>query len=107
MDWIKELTEKDKKTNLRCCIGFHQYAWDWRKLCNTCIHCGIAKDDMFMKIRNFILFLACFLSVAAVCLLLISARANQMQKYETEHNCRYDYNELCYTQEQRPWLFND
>jgi len=30
----------------------------------------------------------------------------QMRQYEIEHNCRYDYNDLCYTQEQKPWLFH-
>ena len=28
-----------------------------------------------------------------------------MERYEIEHNCKYDYNELCYTKEQKPWLF--
>lgn len=28
-----------------------------------------------------------------------------MRRYEIEHNCRYDYNDLCYTREQKPWLF--
>ena len=27
------------------------------------------------------------------------------ERYEIEHNCKYDYNDLCYTREQRPWLF--
>ena len=95
------------KQAISCALGFHQYKWDWRALCHRCKNCGEIKNDMFMKIRNFVLFLACFLSVLAVLLVIFTARANQMYKYEIEHNCRYDYNDLCYTQEQKPWLFND
>lgn len=28
-----------------------------------------------------------------------------MRRYEIEHNCRYDYNDLCYTRDERPYLF--
>lgn len=31
----------------------------------------------------------------------------QMDKYAIEHNCKWDYNDMCYTREQKPWLFND
>ena len=34
-------------------------------------------------------------------------RNAQMHKYEVEHNCRYDYNDMCYTRQEKPWLFND
>ncbi len=27
------------------------------------------------------------------------------ERYEIEHNCKYDYNDLCYTIDERPWLF--
>lgn len=30
-----------------------------------------------------------------------------MDAYAAEHNCRWDYNDMCYTIEERPWLFND
>lgn len=96
-----------KKTNITCALGFHQYKWDWRNLCHRCMNCGETKNDLFMKIRNVVLFLACFLSVLAIGLALISYRANKMERFEQANNCRYDYNELCYTQEQKPWLFND
>ena len=94
-----------KKTNITCALGFHQYKWDWRALCYRCVHCDDIRNDIFVTIRNIILFLACFLSVVAVVLILVSVRANKMERFEQANNCRYDYNELCYTQEQKPWLF--
>ena len=27
------------------------------------------------------------------------------ERYQIEHNCKYDYNDLCYTRDERPWLF--
>lgn len=27
------------------------------------------------------------------------------ERYEIEHNCKFDYNDLCYTEEERPYLF--
>lgn len=59
------------------------------------------------KIKNIILGVAIILSAFALMTFLLSARAKQMQRYEQIHNCRYDYNDLCYTREQKPWLFND
>lgn len=37
---------------------------------------------------------------------MIKERNNYMETYAAEHNCKWDYNELCYTKEQKPWLFN-
>ena len=34
-------------------------------------------------------------------------RNAQMEQYAAEHNCKWDYNDMCYTREQKPWLFND
>lgn len=31
--------------------------------------------------------------------------SKRQEQYAVEHNCRYDYNGLCYTEEERPWLF--
>ena len=31
----------------------------------------------------------------------------QMEQYAVEHNCKWDYNDMCYTREQKPWLFNN
>lgn len=32
---------------------------------------------------------------------------NSMAATEKQHNCRYAYNDMCYTREQRPWLFEE
>lgn len=46
--------------------------------------------------------------IAIMILLCVKAceyRIIAMEQYEAEHNCKYDYNDLCYTQEQKPWLY--
>lgn len=30
----------------------------------------------------------------------------RQEQYAIEHNCRWDYNDMCYTIDERPWLFN-
>lgn len=36
----------------------------------------------------------------------VAQRTNaKMANYEIQHNCKYDYNGLCYTEQERPWLF--
>lgn len=32
-------------------------------------------------------------------------RETKMAAIEEQFNCRYDYNDLCYTEAERPWLF--
>ena len=59
------------------------------------------------KFVDFVIFIGCFLLIFAVLLFAFKVRGENMRNYELTHNCRYDYNELCYTQEERPWLFND
>lgn len=34
------------------------------------------------------------------------SQAKRREQYAIEHNCRWDYNDMCYTIEERPWLFN-
>lgn len=41
------------------------------------------------------------------CVKVAESRHNYMEQYAVEHNCRWDYNDMCYTREQRPWLFED
>jgi len=55
--------------------------------------------------RYFIVGLAVFMSLLAGVTCLMSHQAKQMNQYAIEHNCRWDYNDMCYTREQRPWLF--
>ena len=47
-----------KKTNMYCRLGFHQYRWDWRKLCHTCMNCGAVKTGLFNTIKNIVLWFA-------------------------------------------------
>lgn len=37
---------------------------------------------------------------------LIEDQCRRMEQYEIENNCKYDTNDLCYTYEERPWLFD-
>lgn len=60
---------------------------------------------MIEKISNFIVSLAVVMSVLAGMTCLFAYRGQKMQQYAIEHNCRWDYNDMCYTREQRPWLF--
>lgn len=62
---------------------------------------------MFQKITNFVLGLAVFMSVLAGMTCLFAHQGQKMQQYAIEHNCRWDYNDMCYTREQRPWLFEE
>lgn len=103
---IKQQKEKKmKKTNMYCRLGFHQYRWDWRKLCHTCMNCGAVKTGLFNTIKNIVLWFAAVLSIIALALVLLDTTAKKMDRAEQMNNCRYDYNNLCYTEEQKPWLF--
>ena len=64
-------------------------------------------EKMIEKISNFIVGLAIVMSIVAGMTCLMSHQAKQMQQYAVEHNCRWDYNDMCYTREQRPWLFEE
>lgn len=61
---------------------------------------------MFEKITHFVCGLAIFMSVLAGATCLFSYQGQKMQQHAIEHNCKWDYNDMCYTREQRPWLFN-
>lgn len=63
-------------------------------------------EKMIEKISNFIVSLAVAMSILAGMTCLMSHQAKQMNQYAIEHNCKWDYNDMCYTREQRPWLFN-
>lgn len=32
--------------------------------------------------------------------------AERQEQFAVENNCKWDYNDICYTREQRPWLFD-
>lgn len=54
-----------------------------------------------IKLILFILFIILFARV------FYQWRNNYMQEYARQHNCVWDYNDMCYTRDQKPWLFND
>ena len=60
---------------------------------------------MLEKVKDFIVSLAVVMSILAGAVCLYLHQSQRMQKYAAENNCRWDYNDMCYTQEQRPWLF--
>ena len=60
---------------------------------------------MFEKISRFVFGLAVFMSIVAGMTCFFAYQGRQMNQYAIEHNCRWDYNDMCYTREQRPWLF--
>lgn len=57
------------------------------------------KERLMLK---YVVFIASLVGVLYAC----QTREMRMNSYEVTHNCKYDTNDLCYTQEQRPWLFN-
>lgn len=36
---------------------------------------------------------------------VLSFTKPSMATTEQQYNCRYDYNDMCYTRAERPWLF--
>lgn len=38
-------------------------------------------------------------------IVVMHKQSQRMQQYAIEHNCKWDYNDMCYTKEQKPWLF--
>ena len=60
---------------------------------------------MLNKVANFIIGVAIFMSIFAGCACLFAHQGQRMEQYAIEHNCKWDYNDMCYTQEQKPWLF--
>lgn len=65
----------------------------------------IREFEMLNKITDFIIGMAVFMSILAGAACLISHQASKMEQYAIEHNCKWDYNDMCYTREQKPWLF--
>lgn len=39
------------------------------------------------------------------CVMAVSMQSQARTEYALEHNCRWDYNDMCYTEDERPWLF--
>ena len=62
---------------------------------------------MFERITDCMAVLIVFLSLMAGITYLFQYTGQRMQQYAIEHNCKWDYNDMCYTKEQKPWLFED
>ena len=60
---------------------------------------------MLNKVADFIIGVAACMSILAGFTCLFAHRSQKMEQYAIEHNCKWDYNDMCYTQDQRPWLF--
>lgn len=57
------------------------------------------------KALKIIWTIALIVSSFAFATVITQNQSKRMAQYAAEHNCRYDYNDLCYTKEQKPWLF--
>lgn len=57
------------------------------------------------KITDLILIIAGCMSILATCTVLADCQSRYKAQYAAEHNCRWDYNDLCYTTDEKPWLF--
>lgn len=55
------------------------------------------KDNFFAGVVIALIYLVLFF--------VVKSQADYMQRYAIEHNCRWDYNDMCYTEEERPYLF--
>ena len=55
--------------------------------------------------KSFIFNLIMVAGIIAGTVYVYNLSNNRREQYAIEHNCRYDYNDLCYTEEERPWLF--
>lgn len=62
---------------------------------------------MLEKITDYIIALAVFMAILASTICLFQHTGQHMQQYAIEHNCKWDYNDMCYTKEQKPWLFEE
>lgn len=63
------------------------------------------ENNFFISLMKLVaaVFLICFAMYG--CMQGLDAGYARQEKYAAEHNCRWDYNDMCYTIEERPWLF--
>ena len=57
------------------------------------------------KILNTILYTLIYAGIIAGTICIYNSKNGYRARYEAEHNCRWDYNDMCYTIEEKPWLF--
>lgn len=56
-------------------------------------------------LTNTVWYIAICLSLLTFCVVIVKKQTARMHQYAIEHNCRWDYNDMCYTESERPWLF--
>lgn len=61
---------------------------------------------MVNRITKIVWGVAIFLVFLTGTTVFMANQGRRIKQYAVEHNCRWDYNDMCYTEEQRPWLFN-
>lgn len=57
------------------------------------------------KLKNIMLITILYITCVMVGFLMLKSSYEAQEQYEIEHNCKFDYNDLCYTEQERPWLF--
>lgn len=61
--------------------------------------------NRFTTFMQFVAFGVLLLGALYSCALALDNSYAKQEQYALEHNCKYDYNGLCYTEQERPWLF--
>lgn len=61
--------------------------------------------DFMISLLKMVLFVILICAVMYSCALSMEKNAMARYEYESIHDCRYDYNDMCYTASERPWLF--
>ena len=67
--------------------------------------CKNKKGKKMNRALTIIWTIALVVSSFAFATIVTQNQSRRMAQYAAEHNCRWDYNDLCYTKEQKPWLF--
>lgn len=57
------------------------------------------------KAISTIFYISIYVALFGVMMYGCEKSNERRERYEIEHNCKYDYNDLCYTRDERPWLF--
>lgn len=62
--------------------------------------------DFMISLLKMVLFVILICAVMYSCAIGLERTAAAKSEYESIHDCRYDYNDMCYTAAERPWLFD-
>lgn len=64
------------------------------------------KGNSIIFIFKTIMFAMLVSAIMYGCMMSVSSSVQAHAEYARTHNCRWDYNDMCYTIDERPWLFN-